>query len=89
MTLSLVLCVGDRLPFITNSTGKASTDVVPTNMTRNFVISNYASTWPLDHDGVHRTSFVKHAALPALPSRAFSLFCSSLKLLRVKHSLLP
>ena len=40
----------DRLPFITTSTGAASTDVLVTNMTRNFVISSYASTWPLDHD---------------------------------------
>jgi hypothetical protein len=38
------------LPFITNITGKPSTDVLVSNMTRNFVISNYASTWPLDHD---------------------------------------
>ena len=40
----------DRLPFLTTSTGAASTDVLPTRMTSNFVISNYASTWPLDHD---------------------------------------
>ena len=48
----------DRLPFITTSTSdgdvleaqKGSTDVLVTNMTHNFVISNYASTWPLDHD---------------------------------------
>lgn len=40
----------DRLPFITSSTGKASTDVNVNNMAHNFVISNYASTWPLDHD---------------------------------------
>lgn len=49
-------CTGDRLPFLTTSTGKASTDVVPTNMSHNFVISNYASTWPLDHDDVSRSA---------------------------------
>ena len=40
----------DRLPFITNATGTVGTAVVPTVMERNFVISNYASTWPIDHD---------------------------------------
>jgi len=40
----------DRLPFITDAAGKKGTDVLVTNMTNNFVISNYASTWPLDHD---------------------------------------
>ena len=40
----------DRLPFVTESTGKASTDVLPTAMTHNFVISNYASTWPRKSD---------------------------------------
>lgn len=54
-TLACVYSTGnfnswDRLPFVTKSTGAASTDVLPTRMTSNFVISNYASTWPLDHD---------------------------------------
>ena len=40
----------DRLPFLTDSTGKPSTEVLHTDMSRNFVISNYASTWPIDHD---------------------------------------
>lgn len=35
---------------MTESTGKASTDVLPTAMTHNFVISNYASTWPRKAD---------------------------------------
>ena len=46
----------DRLPFVTESTGKASTDVLPTAMTHNFVISNYASTWPRKADCVLDTS---------------------------------
>ena len=41
----------DRLPFITSATDPSgSTDVLRTHMTRNFVMSNYRSTWPLDHD---------------------------------------
>jgi hypothetical protein len=42
----------DRVPFLTKdpATGKITTDVLPTVMERNFMISNYASTWPIDHD---------------------------------------
>ena len=40
----------DRVPFITNSTGTPGTSVVPTVMEHNLVISNYDSTWPIDHD---------------------------------------
>lgn len=61
--VSLLACLGrqnwnnwDRLPFITDSTGTASTAVLPTTMHKNFVISNYASTWPLDHDDGTRSA---------------------------------
>ena len=40
----------DRVPFITNATGTVGTDVLPTVMQHNFIISNYRSTWPIDHD---------------------------------------
>ena len=43
----------DRVPFLTKdpaTKGKITTDVLPTVMERNFMISNYASTWPIDHD---------------------------------------
>jgi len=40
----------DRLPFYTNTTGVASTDVVESQIRHNIMWNNYHSTWPIDHD---------------------------------------
>ena len=41
----------DRLPYLSGvKNGTPSLTPAQSNMTRNFIISNYHSTWPIDHD---------------------------------------
>ena len=41
----------DRMPYLTTvQTGEPSVIPATTNITRNFIINSYDSTWPLDHD---------------------------------------
>lgn len=41
----------DRLPYLTTvRNGTRSLQQAVSNITRNFVINNYNSIWPLDHD---------------------------------------
>lgn len=40
----------DRLPYLTETTGKKSTAVVESEIQHNLMWNNYHSTWPIDHD---------------------------------------
>lgn len=44
-------CSWDRQPYLTTvRNGTRSLQQAETNITRNFMINNYNSVWPLDHD---------------------------------------